>query len=425
MFVLILLVVLSALALTLTTKVRTHHSRNQYMLDYQASIYACESAIKYSISLLQETKDPNFVIREKVPDFSELFTYSEKEYKQLLQDWADEITEEQKLQYAKVGKDYGRGTTDINDTNDINDINELDIFANISQSLDYNDANLLQVPGPYGPKWPLIREAVSFNIGDVLVNIEIHDENAKYPMGWLMLNDKAVKQQISNGFDIMCAWMDVNNLVIKNIKDDVQELAAIKPYKLEYKDIKVPEKQPLPTPTRRRPTSRVRRTTSNVRTRTVIVKIPGTRHLTDLSKLYHSSLVDTELLARPIIETENRTESAIKYISLFGANKINVNSAPRHVLEAAFAFAGISNAKNMAMTVIEQRKIKPFKDLNVLREKLYGFSDSLDKCRQYIVTKSNFYTIRITATKGYAKRSVIVAVKKEAGKLTKIATLSG
>jgi len=47
---LVLLVVLSALMFTLSTRISAQRHRNKYIIDYQAARYACDSAVKYALA---------------------------------------------------------------------------------------------------------------------------------------------------------------------------------------------------------------------------------------------------------------------------------------------------------------------------------------------------------------------------------------
>jgi type II secretory pathway component PulK len=119
----------------------------------------------------------------------------------------------------------------------------------------------------------------------------------------------------------------------------------------------------------------------------------------------------TEILERPAIESLDRIESAYKYIGLWGNHQVNINTAPRHVLEAAFTFGGDEAA--IADEIIRLRKIKPFDSIEELSKVLYQYNDTIDKSKPFIITRSNVFTVRITAYSGTSTASVIAAVLKE------------
>jgi hypothetical protein len=143
----------------------------------------------------------------------------------------------------------------------------------------------------------------------------------------------------------------------------------------------------------------------------------------DFSKLLHSSLIDTELLAKATVLSESREESALKYMGMCGSRKVNINTAPRHVLEAAFTFGG--HPAKIAEEIIQRRRIEPFKDIDGLKQSLLGHSDSIRKCEKYITTASNFFTIKVTAVSGVAEASAVIAITKDGRRTNKIAVISG
>ena len=153
------------------------------------------------------------------------------------------------------------------------------------------------------------------------------------------------------------------------------------------------------------------------------IEIPASAHTKAFARIFNSSLISSDLLARPTVLSEKRKESALKYMGLWGSNKVNINTAPRHVLEAAFTFGG--DAAQIAEEIIRLRKVQPIKDINELRTKLREYSDSIDKCKPYISTTSDFFTIRVTATSGTATVMNVIAIKREGREIQKIAVMSG
>jgi type II secretory pathway component PulK len=103
--------------------------------------------------------------------------------------------------------------------------------------------------------------------------------------------------------------------------------------------------------------------------------------------------------------------------------QVNINSAPRNVLEAAFTFGG--DAQQIANEIIKKRREKPFADIEATKKELFRFSASIDKCAPYITTNSNVFSIHVTAVNGVAKVSAIVVVMRNGGKLQKVAVFSG
>ena len=404
---LVLLVMLSMLGYTLSSRLAAQRHRDQYIIDYQAARYGCDSAVRYAFAQLQDINTPLLIARPNEPDFSDLFILSEVEYEELRHQWT-----------AK--KTYGRteNSRDMRDINDINDVNDMGEADDISSVTDFNDPNSLMVRGPYGPPWPFVIEPVEFEIGSATVRIEIEDENAKYPVGWVLLDDEEVQRETLAGLETFCEWMDIDSVRIDSLKQELKEISEIKTFKLDFKPITISEK----TRTTTRLSRRGRRRISQRRTVTKRT-IPASVHTADFAKLFHSSLINTEVLARPTIASESRKESALKYMGLWASNKVNINTAPRHVLEAAFTFGG--DADKIAEEIIQRRRIEPFTDIEDLRKSLFRYSDSIGKCEKYITTASRFFTIRITVVSGVAEASAIIAITKDGKKIERIAVISG
>ena len=415
---LVLLVVLSTLGYTLSTRVSAQKHRNQYIIDYSIARYGCDSAVKYALATLEEI-DPQLISRPNEPDFSDLFYLTEDEYQQLLEQW--------RLEFQSTMLE------DSESFNDMIGINNLDKPGGIGDIKDFNsneigitdlyDLNSLTIRGPYGPPWPFVTEPVEFDIGSAKVRIEIKDENAKYPLGWYLLNDVKIVREAQAGFQTFCEMTGLEAEQIDSLKTELEAIGQIKPFALDFK----PKTRMLKTsPPPRTGRSKSRTSTASkvqLRRKTVSASQQLSEQTTHFVKLFHSSLLDTEALARPTIVSPGRKESALKYMGMWGSMKVNVNTAPRHVLEAAFTFGG--DQVQIAEEIIQQRRIEPFKDIQDLKSSLFRYSDSIGKCEKYITTSSRFFTIKVTAVSGMAKASTVIAITKDGAKVKRIALING
>jgi len=404
---LVLLVVLATLGYTLSSQVAAQRHRDQYIIDYSKARYGCESGVKYALATIEEI-EPLLASRPNEPDFSDLFALTEIQYQELLKEWGIEY------QNINLGKDQISDI--ITDTNDVNDINP---------NINFTEFDYVPIRGPYGPPWPYVTDPVEFEIGSVKVKIEIEDENAKYPLGWALLDDKETEREVEAGFYTFCEWMRLDAVEIELLREELKQIGTIKPFKLDFKQITKTIRTPRRITNRSSKSSRRTRRTS--RTQTSRKVIPVAEQITEqtkhFAKLFHSSLLDTEALARPIPIGESRKESALKYLGIWGSQKVNINTAPRHVLEAAFIFGG--DEVKIAEAIILKRREKTFENIEDLKKTLIGYSDSIDKCEKYITTESRFFTIKITATSGVAKASSIIAITKDGKKTQRIAVING
>ncbi len=405
---LVLLVALSTLGYTLTSRVSARRHRDQYIIDYQAARYGCDSAIKYALTTLEDV-NALLIERPNEPDFSDLFSLSEIEYEDLLDQWLAALWVPEQLPDDFDKKDR---FSDINDINNIGDFGIIDDFNSQDDDMPI-DYDSLIVRGPYGPPWPYITEPVEFEIGSATVTIRIEDENAKYPIGWAMLDDDTVQREAEAGFDTFCEWMGLGAEQISALKPQLEQIADIKPFKLELKPISIRTPKKGTTMRRGKIVRGSRFTTTTIST---------AAQTADYAKLFHSFLLDIEDLARPTLISDRRKESALKYIGMWGSNKVNINTAPRHVLEAAFMFGG--EADKIAEEIIQHRRIEPFEDIDKLKEKLFQYSESIGKSEQYIATASNFFTIRVTVISGVAEASAVIAITKNGDTIEQIAVIN-
>ena len=411
---LVVLVVLSTLGYTLTGRVSAQRHRDQYIIDYSQARYGCDSAVKYALDTLEEL-ETELISRPNEPDFSDLFAMSEEQYEDLLDQWAAELG----IVRSK-DSDVVDDIIDVNDANQINDVNDINDF---SEYADIGEDDSLKISGPYGPPWPFVTEPAEFEVGTATVTIEFEDENAKYPVGWAVLADTKVEREVRAGLENFCEWMGFDKDRIKSLKDELEEVRKRKQFKLEFKPITTTVKTPSKPSTSSTSSSRRTTTTrSRITRKTVSTAAQITEQASNFSRLFHSSLIDTEALARPTIDSEDRKESALKYMGMWATRKVNINTAPRHVLEAAFTFGG--DADKIAQEIIVRRRIKPFKDFKELRTTLLGYSDSIEKCEKYITTVSTCFTIKVTAVSGVAEASAIIAITKDGKKIQRIAIIN-
>ena len=421
---LVLLVVLSTLGYTLNARVTAQRQRDQYVIDYSQARYSCDSAVKYALATLEDL-EPALISRPNSPDFSDIFAMSEEDYQELLEQLAleagylDDEEDESSNSYSDLLR-----SLEANDVGDSNDSNYID------DNIDADPLDLVEIPGPYGPAWPFVTEPTEFELGTAKVKIEIEDENAKYPLGWALLGDPKIKREAQAGFETFCEWMGMSAEDITLLAEQLAVVGEIRPFKVDFKPITRTERTTTPSPTTRTESSsssksgatRSRRPLTRPRRKTVSAAQQIAEQSGLYARLLHSSLLDTEALARPIVVSQNRKESVLKYLGTWASMKVNINTAPRHVLEAAFMFGG--DADKIADEVIRHRRAKPFDTINELKETLYRYSDSIKKCEKFITTTSRFLTIRVRAVSGGAEASSIIAITKDGKKVQRVAVIN-
>ena len=434
---LVILVVLSAVVYTLSSRLAEIKHRQQYIIDYQIARYAGDSAMKYALAKVKEIK-LKLIKRKNKLDFSDLFTMNRDEHTEYLYDWAQKLAKEKGIENLSADlQSFLDPDAEVQTDNSLsdplgdlftglnkNDPNELDDDDWMDQADPYGigEPNDLEIPGPYGPQWPYVTEPIEFEIGSAKIKITFEDENAKMPLTWAITTEKNVNRKAQAALETFCQWMQMETYQIKDLADQLEEITGIKQFKLDLKDITVTKKISARSRSSRarRSRSRSRSRSRTTTTKTTLRSAIG--HTTDFAKLLHSSMLDTETLAAPLPDTGNRLESPMKYLAMWGSQRVNINTAPRHVLEAAFTFGG--DAEDIAEEIIQLRRERPFKDLKDLKSRLYGFNDSIEKTTPYITTVSTYLSIRVTATNGRARSAAVATVIKNGNKVERIAIIT-
>lgn len=457
--VLVVLVIVTSTVYSLSARISAQKFHQQYLIDYQIAHYSCDSAIKYALATIEELK-PKVINRESYPedlyDFSDLFHLNAEEYRQLKFDLAERLTEQLAIEAEQLANEEAEGETqrygaqksakDITEakTDFVRDYSLIPVslferldpedpnFADKYENEKYDeyeegsvvDPESIVIPGPYGAPWPLVDDPLEFEIGSATVTIKIEDENAKMPLVWLMFNDKDKRKLAENALETFCEWMLMDVTEIEDLNEQLKQLSKEKYFSLQMKAATTTTKKTVPTTrTTRTSSSRNRASAAaRARARTTKAKRPSVAHAADFAKLLHSSKIDLEQLAYPLPDIGERYESPAKYLAPWGSKKVNVNTAPRHVLETLFTFGG--DAKEIADEIIRIRRKKPFESFDELQSSIYGYSDSITKVKDYLTTKSVFFSLKITAISGNAKVSAVATVLKEGNKFQKVAIIA-
>ena len=450
MIAVLILAALSSMLAILSVRVTMAKRRQAYMIEYQRARYALDSAMKYALSVMP-TKTFTLSERSEVPDFSDLFWMNGDQYRVYLTAWAAEATDEQLEKVLKEDKSlasmpqlsaaemlsrltsiFGALTGDPNapQAAAMSDDSAIDEWQTVVE-IDPND---IAVPGPYGPVWPYVIEPITLEIGPAKVTITIEDENAKMPLAWAITNREAVNKQAEAVLATFCDWMGMDKAEQEALGVQLGEIYNRKMFELNPSPVLlprtrtavVPETQPGQAATSRPTTAQQRQAQQQAQAQaaqTATQERPAAAHATDFAKLFHSALLDRETLARPVAHTALPDESPLKYLALWGSQRINVNTAPRHVLEAALTFGG--DPVELVEKIIQKRREAPFKNIDELKEVFYSDSLMIERASDYLTTTSNFFLIRVVSHSGNARVSATATVIKEGRTVERLAILYG
>lgn len=450
MIAVVVLVVLVSLLTALSVRVTMVKRRQEYMVEYQRARYALDSAMKYAM-VVMPNKTFTLSAREDVPDFSDLFWMDGQKYRQFLQDWASTATDEQLEKVMKEGASMTEAQLDPAELLDqlarifatgsdepnlaeAEDVLPQDFGTNTEETIFEIDPNNIEVPGPYGPPWPYVIEPIELEMGPAKVTITIEDENAKMPLSWAITNRQAVNKQAEAVLGTFCDWMEMDKTQQESLLAQLEEVYKHKIFELNPSPILLPQTRSTSTArtTTRTSTFRTTRQTAAQRrqaqqqaqsTQSATKERPAVAHATDFAKLFHSALIDRETLARPAGQKALPDESPLKYLALWGSQRINVNTAPRQVLEAALTFGGVPD--ELAEKIIQKRKIEPIKKIDDLKDSFYGDSEMITRAQDYLTTTSNFFLIRVVSQSGNARVTAVATVIKEGKTVERLAILYG
>lgn len=429
-FALIVLAVLAVMAYSTASKVVAVKHRSNYVLDYTKSKYACDSATRLGIQKVSTLKF-DLKNRSQVPDFSELFALSDEDYDYMLNEFAlniEQIRMEKIEQYQESLK-KGDKKTQASEQDDeglaflSEFLNMLDIGDANSFGIDDEgyiepiDPNKLFIPGPYGPKWPYLTEPLEIKIGDVEVTVTFEDENAKLPIVWALMQDKSIEAEKKACVAIFCEWMDITEDSQLLLWEQFEQAREIKYFEIGMEPISVDKKETVRTRTVVQQADGSRKSEFKDRTRVKKAPRSAAGNNTDFARLVDAK-INLETFKNSYYMRQE--ENALKYLGVWGSDKVNINTAPRNVLEAVFVFAG--QEVRLADAVISERQAEPFESMEDLSRRLYGFSN-LDKLENMILFTSEVFTVNVKAVSGAAVTRSTTAILFENKKFTKITTV--
>lgn len=458
----ILLAVCATLLATLSIGMTMAKRRLDYQIEYQRARYALDSAAKYARTVLPE-KTFSLAERDGLPDFSDQFWMTPQEQTAYLTRWLAEAAPEAIEKALKPSAASGASGAQP--------LTAEDFLARLSRLFGLNAQQTsssgqtapasptaltdrepvavlpdgrevrvqdLRIPGPYRADWPLVQEPIELDISQAQVRITIEDENAKLPLTWLVAVDETLRKNAMEALTVFCDWMGYDKDQRKTLQEQLAVIAAKKQFEINPSPILLTVNQPASSPQQTPPTAasrrrRSRRTAEQQQQQsqpapTQTVQRPASGHAADFAKLFHSALLDQDLLARPAIRRSDAdvnatAENPLRFLALWGSQRVNINTAPRPVLEAALSIGGM--AEEAAEQIIRQRQKQPFKDIDELKNRLWQYNSIFDKTKDLLTTESNFFLIRIRAASGNAVVWLSQAVIKEGNKVEPLVTLYG
>jgi hypothetical protein len=430
-FALIILAVLATMGYSIVSKLMAVKHRQNYILNYYKANYACDSATRYGV---EEVKNVKFALqsRQVMPDFSDIFVMTAQQYDQLMYEWMVELDQMRIEEFNNYIDRINSGLSASEEEKDpqrefrLKILESLGIgeknYFGIDQEGEFLpiDPNTLYVPGPYGPQWPYISEPMEIDIEGVKVTITIADENAKLPLVWALMQNKDIGKEKEASFNTFFEWMGVDERTMDILWKQFEEAADMKNFEIGMKPATIEKREAVKTRTVTRDASGKRKSVFKTRYRTRKVPRSAIGNYTDFSRLIEAE-IDTERLARSFYDFGFSDQNALKYLGVWGSDKVNVNTAPRNVLEATFVFGG--KEVDLADAVIAERQIEPFEGIEDMKRRLYRFSGSIEKLADMILFESNVFSVKVEAVSGSARATSTTAILYDNKKFSKITTV--
>lgn len=442
----IVMSILISLAYVTASKIISRQRRHNYLLNYYKANYACDSASRYAENQFKNSVDLSLKSREYMPDFSDLFLIDYATYKEMLAEFAEAIdlrkqeryeyfhdtgsftieTEDDQLPLLiddiinqMLGISDGNSNSSNDDSDDLVAYNQA-ITDQLLSPITSEQVEALIIPGPYGQKWPNIVEPIEMELGEAKISITIEDENSKYPIVWALENDPKTTRESEASLEIFTEWLGLTDEKADNFFEATEKAKKLKPFKIGMDTGYVTKQEEFKTRSVVKDKDGKRKSVFQTRTRTRKVSRGEESLYMDYMYLFNATF-DVQGLSRDYYEDEYRKENIAMYMGLWGTQQVNINTAPRHVLEALFVYGG--NEVDIAEEVIKQRQLQPFKSFDNLRERLYSYSGSLDEVKDRILCRSICWSIHVEASCGNAVARSTTAIMRTNKTYVKIATV--
>ncbi len=287
---------------------------------------------------------------------------------------------------------------------------------------DWEDPNVTEYLEQQERSFVIKEETIQ--VGEAEVTLEIHDESAKWPVMWVFASPfgagtSSVKPdtQVANLGESLDLESEVAELAMDLIRE-IGKPASLPP--AEFTITLSRGRSSVSTNSR----LRGRSTSSSVVTRrrhlgyTKRVEEGDQRResMGEFAKqLQHELHYNSEysFLKEPLFEDGDRF---VDYLGPWGHNKININTAPKRVMLAAFS--GLGFTESMAEAVVSRRETMMFASTSELRELALIDDDVRSKVTPLCTTGSDTFSVHVTARLGRTSMKLNAGVyRNTTGKL--------
>ena len=231
-------------------------------------------------------------------------------------------------------------------------------------------------------------------IGPASVDIEVHDEDAKWPLFWLLrspYDPRNTANKITNAFVAYARYMDVGSADATSVVNLVQLLGNV--LNLPSAPVYIQESPRSGSLSRR---GRRIEYTQRVAQDQARQKVMGAFALRWRDNLRHDP--EAQIVRQPL---KTMPGAFGDYFSIWGANYINLNTASAELLETAFMPLGLT--KRQVQEIVKFRRETPFTNTGQLTG-IRGISPQLsDNIGSLCTVRSQTFSVYVQASFGRAR----------------------
>ena len=264
------------------------------------------------------------------------------------------------------------------------------------------------------PSFVMMKKTIE--IGPVKVDLEIHDENAKWPLYWLVRSpfEPSGTNRAGQSFRNYTRTLGVPALTSRNVIKQTQGLAQ-------------PLNLPKPPVIIQKSGSTGRLTRRDARVKyadRVRERLERNKYMAVFAAQWYQRLKDDPQFESFRQELEDHPGDFADYLSMWGAFEININTASEDLIYHTFQNIGLT--EQQAKAIVERREQKPYISTGELQSvKGLGIAMS-NTIRSLCVVKSSTYSIHVDARFGRIRSRLLGGVYFDFGdKMQLAAVFSG
>jgi len=266
-----------------------------------------------------------------------------------------------------------------------------------------------------------VLEKRTMTVGDVSVEIEIHDENAKWPMLWLLaspFDGRGNSVRSESGLRELGRSLGVGDAAVRQAIKWSRSVGGS--LDIPAPEVTIEQSDPKSKVVRRRRTRR-----RHLGHKEIIAQTSQRyQAMSILAMQWYDQLRGDGELVDLAGSLESHAGSFADYLGVWGHNKINLNSAPPEVLVGAFGALGMTEKE--AQAIAKYRQAKPFTNAGQLREITEIPSDLRNSLYNLVRVDSNTFSVRVVAQMGRTHYTLLGGFYKDTtGKILTQGVISG